>query len=229
MPRPVTRPPAAAPLRALALVAALALAGCGGAPVATAPPAALGAATPAPTAPVGVGRVPPATPPVGTAADAAADRAAQLAAAGGVLRALGDVAAGRPAPADLRPEVLADLRLLIDRGDGGLRRCLVEFVPLLDADGAVVAGARDAGVRLTTSGLEGYATIVSFQSSLGDPATPTSLPPGSPCAPAAPATPYQVARDRHRALRGEALAVLVEFRDGAWAATEARAAGTGLP
>ena len=244
MPRPVARPPAAAPLRALALVAALALAGCGGVPVATAPPAALVAATPAPTAPGGVGRVPPATPPVGTAADAAADRAAQLAAAGAVLRALGDVAAGRPAPPDLRPEILADLRLLIDRGTGTARRCLVEFtvvgaprwtadpvefVPLLDADGAVVAGARDAGVRLTTSGLEGYATVVTFQSPLGDPATPTSLPPGSPCAPAARATPYQVARDRHRALRGEALAVLVEFRDGAWAATEARAAGTGLP
>jgi hypothetical protein len=161
-----------------------------------------------------------------------------------VLRALGDVAAGRPAPPDLRPEILADLRLLIDRGTGTARRCLVEFtvvgaprwtadpvafVPLLDADGAVVAGARDAGVRLTTSGLEGYATVVTFQSPLGDPATPTSLPPGSPCAPAARATPYQVARDRHRALRGEALAVLVEFRDGAWVATEARAAGTGLP
>jgi len=243
MPRSSARP-TAVPRRAVALLVALALAGCGGAPATTAPPAALGVATPVPTPPGGAGRVPPATPPVGTAADAAADRAAQLAAAGGVLPPHGDVAAGRPAPADLRPEVLADLRLLIDRGDGGLRRCLVEFtvvgaprwtaapvafVPLLDADGAVVAGARDAGVRLTTSGLEGYATIVSFQSSLGDPATPTSLPPGSPCAPAAPATPYQVARDRHRALRGEALAVLVEFRDGAWAATEARAAGTGLP
>ena len=71
--------------------------------------------------------------------------------------------------------------------------------------------------------------MVTFQASRGDPATPTSLPPGSPCAAAAPATPYQLARDRHRALRGEGLAVLVEFRDGAWAATEARAAGTGLP
>jgi len=242
---PRIAPPAAAPLRALALVAALALAGCGGAPAATAPPATRVAASPAPTPPGGAGRVPPVTPTVGVAAaDAAADRAAQLAVAGAVLRALGDVAAGRPAPPDLRPEILQDLRLLIDRGDGGLRRCLVEFtvvgaprwtaapvefVPLLDADGAVVAGARDAGVRLTTSGLEGYATVVTFQSPLGDPATPTSLPPGSPCAPAAPATPYQVARDQHRALRGEALAVLVESRDGAWVATEARAAGTGLP
>ena len=246
MPRSIARP-TAIPLRAVALLAvlALALAGCGGAPAATALPAALVAATPAPTPPGGVGRVPPSAPPGGTAAaDAAADRAAQLAAAGAVLRALGDVAAGRPAPPDLRPEVLADLRLLIDRGDGGLRRCLVEFtvvgapkwlaaavefVPLLGADGAVVAGSRDAGVRLTTSGLEGYATVVSFQSSPGDPATPTSLPPGSPCAAAAPATPYQLARDRHRALRGEALAVLVEWRDGAWVATEAQAAGTGLP
>ncbi len=242
MPRSSARP-TAVPRRALALLAALALVGCGGPPVATAPPAALVAATPAPTAPSRRG--PDATAPAGPGpADAAADRAAQLAAAGAVLRALGDVAAGRPAPPDLRPEILADLRLLIDRGTGGARRCLVEFtvvgavtwqaapvefVPLLDADGAVVAGARDAGVRLTTSGLEGYATVVTFQSSLGDPATPTSLPPGSPCAPAAPATPYQVARDRHRALRGEALAVLVEFRDGAWVATEARAAGTGLP
>jgi len=246
MPRRIARP-TAVPRRVLALLAvlALALAGCGGVPAATAPPVTLAAASPAPTPPGGAGRVPPATPPGATAAaDAAADRAAQLAAAGAVLRALGDVAAGRPAPPDLRPELLADLRLLIDRGDGGLRRCLVEFtvvgaprwtvapvefVPLLDADGSVVAGGRDAGVRLTTSGLEGYATVVSFQPSLGDPATPTALPPGSPCAPAAPATPYQVARDRHRALRGEGLAVLVESRDGAWVATEARAAGTGLP
>jgi len=98
-------------------------------------------------------------------------------------------------------------------------------VPLLGADGAVVAGSRDAGVRLTTSGLEDYATVVSLQTPLGDPATPTSLPPGSPCAP----TAHQLARDRHRALRGEGLAVLVEFRDGGWAATEAQAAGTGLP
>ena len=166
---PRIAPPVAVPVCALALLAALALAGCGGAPAATAPPAALVAAGPTPTAPGGVAHVPAATPPGGTAADAAADRAAQLAAAGAVLRALGDVAAGRPAPPDLRPAILADLRLLIDRGDGGLRRCLVEFtvvgapqwsaapvefVPLLDADGLPVAGARDAGVRLTTSGLE---------------------------------------------------------------------------
>ncbi len=247
MPRPA--PPAAAPLRALAL------AGCGGAPAATAPPAALvpapvtGVAA-APTPPGGVGRVPPSAPRVATA-DPAADRAAQRAQADLVLRALGALAAGQPAPPGLRPAVLDDLRALIDRSDRTPRRCLTEFaivgaarwsdapvafVPLLAPDGSVVAGSRDAGVRLTTTGLEGYKTVIAFQQAptgvplpLGDPATPTTLPAGSPCRPAAPATPLQVAADRHRALRGEALAVLVEFRDGGWAATEARAAGTGLP
>ncbi len=243
---PRIAPPAAAPLRALALAATLALAGCGGTPVATAPPAALvpatgAAAAPAPTPPGGVGRVPPSAPRVATA-DPAADRAAQRAQADLVLRALGALAAGQPAPPGLRPAVLDDLRALIDRSDRTPRRCLTEltvvgavdwaaapvaFVPLLAPDGSVVPGSRDAGVRLTTSGLEGYKTVASFPMPFGDPATPTALPAGSPCASAAPATPLQLPADRHRALRGEALVVLVEWRDGAWTATEAT--GTALP
>jgi len=239
MSRRAPKPTRAAPLRALALVAALALVGCGGAPTATVPPTARVAATsaqpPALTPPGGVGRVP----------------AAQQAQADLVLRALGTVAAGQVAPPDLRPEVADDLRLLIDQSNRTPRRCLTEFtvvgaatwemipvsfVPLLDAAGTPVAGSCDDGVRLTTRQLEGYKTVLTFQGTVDGvpfpdvgPATPTALPAGSPCAPNAPATPLQVTADQHRALRGEALVVLVEFRDGAWVATEAHAAGTGLP
>ncbi len=233
---PARRP--AATLAALALLAALA-AGCGGATPAPGRPAATAAATPPPTAATASpGRMP------ATAADpGAAERAAQLAVAGAVLGALGDLAAGRPGPAGLRPAVLEDLRRLIDGSDGVGRRCLVEFtvvgtpewrvdpvafVPLLGADGEAVAGSRDAGAWLTTTRLEGYRTAVTYRATAGA-AAPAAPPPGSPCAPATPGVPVQLPDERHRALRGAGLAVLVEWRDGAWAATEARASGAGLP
>jgi len=233
------RPPIAA-LVALALLVALATGGCGA-----------GAA--APTAPAPIPAAPPTTGAVARPGSAAAvattdprdaDRLDQLAVAGTVLRALGDLAAGRPAPAGLRPEVLEDLRRLIDGSDGVGRRCLVEFtvvgtpiwqfspvafVPLLNLDGSATGDARDEGVRLTTMRLEGYRSAVTFRPPPATGATPVAPPTGSPCAPATPGVPVQLPDDTHRALRGEGLAVLVEWRDGAWVATGVDAVGVGLP
>jgi len=79
-----------------------------------------------------------------------------------------------------------------------------------------VAGSGDDGVRLTTTRLAGHKTVLTFRGTVDGvplpavgPATPTALPAGSPCAPDAPATPLQTPADRDRALRGEALAVLL--------------------
>lgn len=161
-----------------------------------------------------------------------------------VLRALGDLAAGRPAPPGLRPEVLEDLRRLIDGSDGVGRRCLVEFavvgtptwqfspvsfVPLLNLDGSAAGAVRDEGARVTTIRLEGYRSAVSFQSPPEKGTTPVALPAGSPCAPATPGVPVQLPDYSHRALRGEALAVLVEWRDGAWVATGVDSVGVAFP
>ncbi len=237
--------PLAATLRALALLAALATAGCGGtAPTAVPAAPAVGAAT-APTPSASTTGNPGATTAQTRTADDGADRAAQLAVAETVLRALGAVAAGGPFPAGLRPEVREDLARIIDGTNGVGNRCLVEFtvtnaptwqfapaffVPLLNPDGSAAPGARDEGVRVTATGLEGYRTAASIpQRPPGAGATPGALPPGSVCAPATPGTPVQLPDERHRALRGEMVTVLVEWREGAWAATEVQATGAGFP
>ncbi len=238
--------PRAATWLAVALLAALATGGCGGVAATPAPLATVPVGAAAPPAPTSAGNSPgPATAPTGTPAAGAAERAAQLAVAATVLRAIGQVAAGRPFPAGLRPEVHEDILRLIDGSDGVGRRCLVEFtvtntptwqfapayfVPLLNHDGTAAGTARDEGARLTATRLEGYRTAVTFQAPPpGTGATPVALPTGSPCAPATPGVAVQFPDHDHRALRGHAIAVLVEWRDGTWVATGVESTGTGLP
>lgn len=236
------------PLAILALAADREGGGCGGAAPATSP-----APTVAPTTTVGASAAPVASaavggPRVGTATpppvDDATERVAQLAVADVALRALSERAAGRPAPVELRPEVVEDLGRLIDGTAGVGRRCLVEFTltatpnwrfetvffaPLLNLDGSPAGAARDEGARLTTVGLEGYRAAVTVGAPPPSGATPAALPPGSPCTPATTGATAQLPGDGRRALRGEALIVLVEWRDGAWVATAVDSVGTPLP